>query len=163
MHARETPVVLRPVEPSDLDVLFEQQLDPEANAMAAFTSADPTDRDAFDTHWKRLLSDDAFTNRTILVADQVAGHVAAYPSDDFDGPEVTYWIGKPWWGRGIATRALTLLLAEVPDRPLFARCAKTNPASIRVLGKCGFTVVGEDEGFANAHGRVIAEYILRLD
>jgi len=163
MDAREVEVILRPVELGDLDVFFDQQLDPEANAMAAFTSADPTDRVAFDNHWQRVLSDNTITNRTILAADHVAGHVAVYKADDLDGPEVTYWIGKRWWGRGIATRAVEQLLVKVPTRPLYGRCAETNPASVRVLQKCGFRMVGEDEGFANAHGKVVRENILRLD
>ncbi len=73
MDAREVKVILRPVELGDLDVFFDQQLDPEANAMAAFTAADPTDREAFDNHWQRVLSDNTVTNRTILAADHVAG------------------------------------------------------------------------------------------
>jgi RimJ/RimL family protein N-acetyltransferase len=163
VDARKLEVTIRSVQQRDLDVLFEHQLDPEANAMAAFTAADPTDRAAFDAHWQRLLNDAAITNRTILAAGEVAGHIAAYKSDDLDGPEVTYWIGKRWWGQGVATRAVEQLLAEVQARPLYGRCAETNPASRRVLEKCGFSVVAEDEGFANAPGKVVREYILRLD
>ncbi len=163
MDAREVEVTLRPIEHRDLDVFFNQQLDPEANAMAAFAAADPTDRAVFDNRWQRALSDNTITKRTILAADHVAGHVAVYKADDLDGPEVTYWLGKRWWGRGIATRAVEQLLVEVPTRPLYGRCAETNPASLRVLQKCGFRVVGQDEGFANAHGKEVREYILRLD
>ena len=163
MDQGEQAVSLRAVERGDLTVFFEHQLDPEANAMAAFTAADPTDRAAFDAHWERVLGDTAITNRTILLAGAVAGHIAVYWSDDVAGHEITYWLGKPWWGRGVATRAVEQLLAEVADRPLYARCAETNPASRRVLEKCGFSVVGEDEGFANAHGRVVGESILRRD
>lgn len=156
-------VTIRAVEHGDIDTFFDHQLDPEANAMAAFTSADPTDRAAFDAHWQRVLGDATITNRTILVGDEIAGHIAAYTSDDLDGPEVTYWVGKRWWGQGVATRAVQLLLDEFATRPLYGRCAETNPASRRVLEKCGFSVVGEDEAFANAPGRVVREYILRLD
>ncbi len=163
MDEREVAVAIRPIEHGDLEVFFDQQLDPEANTIAAFTAADPTDRAAFDNRWQRALSDNTITKRTILAADDVAGHVAVYKADDLDGPEVTYWLGKRWWGQGIATRAVEQLLIEVPTRPLYGRCAKTNPASLRVLQKCGFKVVGEDEGVANAHGKVVGEYILRLD
>lgn len=156
-------VSLRPIEQADLDAFFEQQLDPEANAMAAFTTKDPTDRAAFDAHWQRILGLPTVTNRTIVAGGAVAGHVAVFCDDDLDGLEVTYWLGKDWWGRGIATRALALMLAEVPTRPLYGRCAETNPASLRVLRKCGFEVVGTDEGFANAHDKVVRESILRLD
>ena len=80
-----------------------------------------------------------------------------------EGPEVTYWLGKSYWGQGIATQALTAFLDMVQVRPIFARVAKDNPASRRVLEKCGFTVCGEGRGYANARGTEIEELILRQD
>ena len=77
--------------------------------------------------------------------------------------EVTYWIDRAHWGRGIATRALRSLLAELPMRPLHARAAADNAASIRVLTNCGFVVCGADRGFAAARGAEIDELLLRLD
>jgi RimJ/RimL family protein N-acetyltransferase len=145
---------------SDLPILFEQQLDRLANHMAAFTSADPADESAFRAHWARVLRDDAITKRTITVDSAVAGHIASF---DQDGKrEITYWIGRQYWGRGVATRALTQFLVEVPGRPLQARVAKDNLASLRVLQKCGFSIVGEDRGFANARGADTDEFILAL-
>jgi RimJ/RimL family protein N-acetyltransferase len=52
---------------------------------------------------------------------------------------VGYWIGREFWGRGLATRALSAFLHEVEERPIYAGVAETNVASIRVLEKCGFT------------------------
>jgi RimJ/RimL family protein N-acetyltransferase len=80
--------------------------------------------------------------------------------EQFGEREVSYWIGKEYWGRGIATKALTLFLEELKVRPLYARAAKDNVASLRVLAKCGFTFVGEDRGFANARGGVETEEII---
>ena len=77
-------------------------------------------------------------------------------------PEVTYWIGREFWGKGIATKALAEFLGHVPVRPLYARAAKDNVASIRVLTKCGFCVTGEERGFANAQGAEIQELVLEL-
>ena len=57
--------------------------------------------------------------------------------------EVTWWIGREDWGRGIATRALQEFLQLEATRPLYARAASDNAASIRVLTKCGFLIVGE--------------------
>jgi RimJ/RimL family protein N-acetyltransferase len=54
------------------------------------------------------------------------------------------------------------LLAEEPERPLHARVAADNPASRRVLEKCGFVVSGHDRGFANARGEEIDELVLTL-
>jgi len=90
----------------------------------------------------------------------VAGHVLRF--DEAGYPEVSYWLGKDYWGQGIATRALAAFLGQVQARPLYARAAKDNHASIRVLEKCGFTIVGEDKGFSNARGADVEEYILML-
>jgi RimJ/RimL family protein N-acetyltransferase len=111
-------------------------------------------------HWARILGDEANINRTILYNGQVAGHVASF--EQFGEREVTYWIGKAYWGRGIATDALAELLEEVKIRPVYARAVKDNIASLRVLEKCGFAIVGEDKGFANARGEEVEEYILLL-
>jgi RimJ/RimL family protein N-acetyltransferase len=154
---------LRDVTTSDLPIFFEQQLDPEANQMAAFTSRDPADRDAFMAHWHKILADETTINQTILYDGQVAGSIACYEDEEFGKPEVTYWIGKPYWGQGVATRALAALLSHVKVRPVFGRAAKDNIGSLRVLEKCGFTRIGEGRGFANARGQEIEEFILRLD
>jgi RimJ/RimL family protein N-acetyltransferase len=153
--------MLRNVEPSDLESFYAQQLDPEAIRMAAFVAADPTDKVAFNAHWAKILAAPQNTNRTILDDGQVAGYIACYPHGQ--GLEVTYWLGREFWGRGIATRALEMMLHLVIDRPIFARVATDNPGSLRVLQKCGFQITGRDSGFAHGRGADTEEYILRLD
>ena len=133
-------VELRAVEESDLPILFEQQLDPEATRMAAFP---PRDRDAFMAHWSKILAEAAVAPRAILLDGSVAGYICSF---DISGErEVGYWIGREHWGKGVATRALQIFLAEQRDRPLYAHVAKHNVGSIRVLEKCGFEVVGEEK------------------
>jgi RimJ/RimL family protein N-acetyltransferase len=152
-------ITLRNVEPSDISIFFEQQLDPEANRMAAFVHR--RDSAAFDAHWKRILDSTANVNKTILRGGEVAGHIACFP---LDGElEVTYWIGKKHWGNGVATQALKKLLQEIIHRPIFARAAKDNIGSVRVLQKCDFKIIGEDKGFAQGRGEETEEYIFRLD
>ena len=152
---------LRDVLEADLPIFFAYQLDPDAQAMAAFTAKDPTDRQAFMMHWHRILADPSTINRTIVVDGQVAGSVSSY--QDAGHPEVTYWLGKNYWGKGLATRALTEFLAHVnPTRPIYARAAKDNIGSLRVLEKCGFRIIGEDKGFANARGKEVEEFFLQL-
>lgn len=153
-------VRLRELRDSDLPVIFEYESDPVAIQMAAFTADDPADRVAFDAHWARIRANAAITIRTILVGDAVAGTIAGFERDG--DAEVTYWVGRQFWGKGVATRALAAFLREHPRRPLHARAAKDNVASIRVLEKCGFTVAGYDKGFANARGAEIDEVILML-
>jgi len=152
-------VVLREVHDSDLPVFFRQMNDPEALHMAAFTPEDPADRDAFEDRWKRIRASDA-VNRTILADGDVVGNVAVYgePGER----EVTYWVDRAYWGRGVATAALRGLLAEVPERPLYARAAADNTGSRRVLEKCGFRFAAEASGYANARGEEIDEVVLTL-
>jgi RimJ/RimL family protein N-acetyltransferase len=154
-------VRLRAVAEADLTVFFEQQLDPTANHMAAFTAPDPADREAFMARWTRILADETITPRTILLEGQVAGHIVSF--EQFGQPAVSYWLGKEYWGKGLATAALAAFLEELEVRPLYARAAKDNIASIRVLEKCGFTVIGEEKGFANARSQEIEEFILKLE
>ena len=157
----EGELLLRDVLESDLPIFFAHQLEPEAQTMAAFTSRDPADQQAFMEHWHRILADPAKIIRTIVVDGQVAGSVSSY--EDEGRPEVTYWLGMGYWGKGVATRALAEFLAHAnPIRPIHARAAKDNVGSLRVLKKCGFTIIGEDRGFANARGREIEEYVLQL-
>jgi RimJ/RimL family protein N-acetyltransferase len=153
-------VLLRDVTADDLPIFFNHQLDPEANYMAAFTARDPSDREAFTAHWTKIMADDAIIIKTILFAGQLVGHVSSF--EQFGQREVSYWIGKEYWGKGIATMALSAFLDHLKTRPLYARAAKDNIASIRVLEKCGFTICGQDKGFANARGQEIEEFILKL-
>lgn len=76
---------------------------------------------------------------------------------------MTYWLGREYWGRGFATVALHELLRMVAQRPMYARAAKDNVASIRVLEKCGFQLCGEERAFANARNGEIDEVVMRLD
>jgi len=132
--AGNNAVLLREAVESDLQAFFEQQLNPEANRMAAFAAKDPANRNAFMTHWTKLMADPAIVIRTILFDGRVAGHVASFVRDD--QRLVCYWLGKEFWGQGIATRALGIFLEQLTERPLYARAASDNAASIRVLEKC---------------------------
>ncbi|GEM44514.1 GNAT family N-acetyltransferase [Deinococcus cellulosilyticus] len=156
-----THILLRAVEPSDLDPFFDHQRDPEACHMAAFTRANPGDRQAFDAHWQKILHDPDIDNWTIEHAGQVVGHVSSFVYDS--EREITYWIDRAHWGKGLATSALQTYLKQQPRRPLYARAAADNHGSRRVLEKCGFQVIGEDQGFAEARGQEIPEFIFRLD
>ncbi|MFZ4657374.1 MAG: GNAT family N-acetyltransferase [Caldilineaceae bacterium] len=154
-------LLLRDVVNDDLPIFFAQQVNKEANHMAAFTAKDPTNQEAFTAHWHRILADATVIIKTIVFAGQVAGSVSSY--EDEGKPEVTYWLGKEYWGKGIATWALQAFLAHTNKRrPIYARVAKDNLGSRRVLEKCGFTVINESTGFANARGQEIEELLLEL-
>lgn len=153
-------IVLRDVVTADLDVFFQHRTDPIANFMAAFTAKDPSDKDAFVAHWERLLSNDLIIKKSVLLEDEVIGNVLKF--ERFAIPEVSYWIAREHWGKGIATIALTQLIAGIKLRPLYARAATDNAGSLRVLQKCGFEIYGYETSYANARGAEIEEVILRL-
>ncbi|MEU0253390.1 GNAT family N-acetyltransferase [Streptomyces sp. NPDC006184] len=153
-------IVLRAVEDDDLPVFFRQMTDPESLRMAAFGLENRGDRAAFDAWWQRLRASDA-VSRTVLADGRVAGSAVVYGEPG--AREVTYWIDRADWGRGLATAALRALLAEVPERPLYARAAADNAGSLRVLAKCGFRETARARGFANARGREIEEIVLILE
>jgi len=154
-------IQLRDAIPEDLPVFFLQQLEPDANHMAAFTRKDPSNQEAFNLHWAKLLRDESIQIKTIVFAGNIAGYVLKY--ELFGKPELGYWIGKEYWGQGIATQAVADFIVWLNIRPLHARAAKDNFASLRVLAKNGFEVCGEGSDFANARGEEIEEtaWILR--
>jgi RimJ/RimL family protein N-acetyltransferase len=153
----EKAVLLREVIESDLPILFEHQNEPEANDMAAFPARA---WDAFKAHWRKLLADESIVKMIIIFDGQVAGNIVCFGAAN--EREVGYWIGKEYWGKGIATRALAAFLDPLTDRPLYAHVAKHNIGSKRVLEKCGFTISGEDKGFPYS-GVEVEEFIMILE
>jgi RimJ/RimL family protein N-acetyltransferase len=149
-------IQLRDIEPTDLPVFYEHQLDPDATRMAAFPARD---RAAFDAHWAtNVLGNPAAVKQTILVNGQVAGNIGSWPQDGVR--LVGYWLGKEHWGKGVATRALAAFLHLVTERPVYAHVARHNVGSIRVLEKCGFIVEHEESG--NVPGEDVTELVLVL-
>jgi len=152
------PSVLRDVVEADIPILFEHQRDPEAVRMAAFPARD---REAFTAHWQKILASNEGAKKTILFDGQVAGNIVIF---ERDGKRlVGYWIGREFWGRGLATRALAELLTEVKERPLHAYVATSNLGSVRVLEKCGFTFVSKETEFDDRLGEEIEEALYVLN
>jgi len=152
------PVQLRNAIETDLSIFYEQQLDPEAVRMAAFPTRG---RDAFMAHWSKIIVDHSVQIKTILFHGDVAGNIVCF--EQLGEYEVGYWLGKEYWGKGIASTALAQFLEFIETRPLYAHVAKHNIASRRVLEKCGFNVAAEDKFFSKIFGEDIEEYILVLD
>jgi RimJ/RimL family protein N-acetyltransferase len=148
---------LREVTDDDLPIFFEHQRDPEANQMAAFPARD---RDAFMAHWAKIRGDEALTTRAILLDGQVVGNIGSWEHDR--KRLVSYWIGKSYWGRGVATRALSAFLGVVQARPLYAYVAKHNVGSIRVLEKCGFTMCRVETELLEPPSDGVEELVFKL-
>lgn len=153
-------ITLRPTTQSDLEILFPFQLDEEAIYLAAFTPKHPSDKKAYLEKYTKHINDPTINSQTILVDGTIAGSIAKF---EIEGDaEITYWIDRNFWGKGIATSALKTLLSIESARPIFGRVAFDNPGSQRVLEKCGFIKIGTDKGFANARQAEIEEFIYRL-
>ncbi len=154
-----TPAVrLREVDDRDLEAFFEHQADPLAVEMAAFPARD---EDRFFAHWAMIRADGTCVVRTIEADGVVAGNIGSWQEG---GQQLLgYWVGREFWGRGIASRALALLVEELSIRPLYAHVAVHNVGSIRVLEHCGFRRDRGQEAGAPAPDDGIEEYVFVLD
>ncbi len=151
-------VTLRVLEADDLPTMFEMQLDPESNRMAV---TNPRTAEAFDMLWAENLQNPTCISRAILRDGVFVGWISCFRQDG--EANIGYWIGREHWGKGIASEALKLLLTEVEERPLYASAATSNPASLRVLQKCGFEVVSvQTEPASDRYPESeVASYILK--
>ncbi|MDT0387143.1 GNAT family N-acetyltransferase [Streptomyces dubilierae] len=147
MSDDDLDVRLRDVVEADLEFFLAYEHDPEAVRRSRFT---PRPREAFLRHWRTnvLGGETNFVQTVTVDGGAVAGNIVAWWEDDrrFLG----YWLGSPYWGRGIGGRALRLFLERETNRPLHADPHADNTGSVRLLEKAGFertgTVrYGEDE------------------
>jgi RimJ/RimL family protein N-acetyltransferase len=80
----------------------------------------------------------------ITLDDRLIGMCGLDPRDD--APEIGYWLGAPYWGRGYATEAARAVIdyafGELEHAALQSGARVSNPASRRVLEKCGFQWTG---------------------
>ncbi|QQQ18023.1 GNAT family N-acetyltransferase [Brevundimonas vitis] len=107
----------------------------------------------------QVASQDPRRASTFVIAHEDHGPVGVIGlfEDGDPAPEVGYWIGRPFWGRGYATEALEGALVWASRRwrrrALVAGHFSDNPASGRVLEKAGFLYTGEvRRGFSRARG-----------
>jgi RimJ/RimL family protein N-acetyltransferase len=149
-------VSLRALTEDDLPTIFVFSSDPVAAEMVGMPVRD---EETFYAHRARNMANPLNQMFAILVGDEVVGDLLSWP-DEEGHRRVGYWLGRQYWGRGIATAALTAFLAEQPERPLYADVSKANPGSLRVLQKCGFRMLADGEP---GHGGDPAEFFLRLE
>lgn len=153
-------IELRDLDDDDLDAVFEMMRDPEAVAIAAFTAERPDDRATFDAWVARERAADDVTLLVVTDRGGFAGTAAAFTVDG--DREVSFWIKRQSWGHGVATAALRLLVSHEAERPLFARVAAHNAASIAVLERNGFTEVSRSVAYAPGLGREAEEIVFTL-
>ena len=135
-------VSLRTLKDDDLPILFSFYSDPVSVAMAGMP---PRDEEAFYAHRAKTMANPSNVLLGITVGGELIGDIGSWP-DEGGQRRLGYWIGREYWGRGIATAALTAFLGELTERPLYADVLRTNVGSLRVLQKCGFAVVGRLPG-----------------
>ena len=97
-------IKLKPTEISDLDSLFQFQLDKEGGYLAAFMPEDPADKSAYLNKYTKLLGDPTANNQTIVIDNIIVGSIAKFVMEG--DVEITYWIDRKFWGKGIASKAL---------------------------------------------------------
>ncbi len=153
-------IILRPSTVDDLEFFFQFQLDEEAIHLAAFTPKNPADKSAYLMKYSKLLDEPTVNMRTIMFDNRIIGSISKFEIEGH--AEITYWIDKSFWGKGVGTAALKSFLDIEKARPIFGRVAFDNYGSQRVLEKCGFVKIGKDKGFANARKAEIEEFIYRL-
>lgn len=156
----ENELILKPTEVADLEHLFQFQLDKEGGYLAAFMPKDHADKAAYLAKMTPLLNNPTVNTRTIFVNNSIVGSIAKFEMEG--NAEITYWIDRNFWGKGIGTKALSNFLDIENARPLFGRVAFDNFGSQRILEKCGFEKIGNDKGFANARQAEIEEFIYKL-
>lgn len=138
-------VSLRAITADDFPTLFRNQYDPASATMAGVPRREEAD---FYERRAKTEANPANDTRAIIVDEEMAGDVVSWT--DEGGRHVGYRIAQRFWGRGIATAALRLMLTEITERPLNADLLRTNLGSRRVLEKCGFRLLGPDELPADA-------------
>lgn len=139
-HRPAPAIALRRTTAADVPLLFAFEREEAANALAGTR---PRDWPTFSARWSEILADDdgsrtGVVPRVILADGVVVGAVNISPQDGADS--IGYWIAQRHWGRGIASRAVALMLEEYRRRPLLATVDARNRASLRVLAKNGFAI-----------------------
>lgn len=154
-------IEVRDAKLSDVPAFYVMHADPEANRRGAFV---PRKKSDFFKHWTKVIRNRLILKKTVLHNGKVAGYVVSFYRTGTGKPkrrEIGYWIAREYWGKGLASEGLRLLLEDHNTRPLYARVAKTNPASLRVAEKCGFKIVRE-AAYKNEAGKDVEEFILKL-
>jgi len=153
-------VPLREVRSEDIPVFYSYQADVEANALAGVPARD---RDAYEAHWARLRADPQVLLRTITTdGGAVAGQLLSFPREGIR--EIGYWLGREFWGRGIATAALAEFLPLVLERPVYGVVNEANVASRRVLERNGFVLAERREAEPSSPaGQPLTLLVFRLD
>lgn len=154
-------IALRKTTVDDLEHLFLFQMDEEANYLAAFNSENPNDKEAYMKKWTGIVQRPDINMQSIFVDNKIVGSVVHF--DMGDETNVSYWIDRPQWGKGFATKALEMFLADTDKKKLYGRVVFDNVGSQIVLEKNGFIKTGTETNYANGRKQEVQEYVYRLE
>ncbi|MCE2500908.1 MAG: GNAT family N-acetyltransferase [Dehalococcoidia bacterium] len=104
----------------------------------------------------------------IASADEAIGYIGLGLQSDvfYRSAEIGYWLGEPFWGRGIATAALQALTEYAFFQfnliRLYAYVNVTNPASVRVLEKAGYEREGRLRKNVIKDGQVVDQFLYAM-
>lgn len=108
------------------------------------------------------------TNFAIGVGDEAVGGIGIALREDVfrRSAEIGYWLGEPYWGRGIATEALKAItdyaFATFDLSRLYAGVFEWNPASMRVLEKAGYVFEARLRRSVLKDGQLIDELLYAI-
>lgn len=145
-------IILRPWRESDADTLFKWASDPEVGPKAGWPPHGSVEESL--EVIRTIFSAEGMWAVEWKETGEPIGSVGYLPASNSnleipdDQCEVGYWIARPFWGRGICTEALRLVVdhcfREKGFSVLWGDYFPENPASGRVMEKCGFEDTGRE-------------------
>ena len=143
--------ILRPWHESDAETLFKWASDPDVGTRAGWPPHKSVEESL--EIIRTLFNNDTTWAIVLKESGEAIGAMGYGPSCDCDLPAregeplIGYWVGKPYWSQGICTEALKLMIEHIKEttdiKSLISGHFIDNPASGRVMEKCGFTATGE--------------------
>lgn len=171
MNIDSTRLILRPWQESDAGSLFRYACDPETGPAAGWPPHASVEdslnviRTVFSAPetYAVVLKESGGPVGSVGILLGGASHVAGIREDE---AEIGYWIGRPYWGRGLAPEAVRCLLRRCFEdlRMTAVWCCyyDGNMKSRRVMDKCGFSFHHTEEGTVSPLGDVRTEHFMRL-
>lgn len=156
---------IRDLAASDADALVKYANERRVSSQLRDVFPHPYTRADAQAFLERATQEEPRGSFAIATAQELIGGIGLHRFDDVyrRTAEIGYWLAVPFWGQGIATRAVAALsdwaFANLDLARLCAGVFETNPASARVLEKAGYTLEGRLRQHVTKHGRTIDQLV----
>ncbi len=156
---------LRPWNDNDLDSLVKYANNPGIAKNMTNKFPHPYTVEAGKSFLKMATSGSPTNIFAIDINGEAVGGIGIHPQDDIHckNAELGYWIGEPFWGKGIISKAIPQILnygfKTFDINRIFARPFHTNIGSQKVLEKAGFKLEAKIEKSLFKHGEYLDELI----